>query len=367
MRIYERFREEDWKRIERDWTAWWEGILERPLVMIESQDPSENAILSDARTVSERVGLITGSSLDSSLDVVLDHYQRVLEATMFYGDAWPKWFPNVGPCIVAAFLGADIYCNEKTSWYSSTGEIDIADLQFSYDEENIWWQRIRALTKGAIDRWGSSVSVGFPDLCGSLDILASFRSTINLSMDLYDAADEVKRNLRDITQLWIRYYNGLHAIIKKAERGTTPWASIWSPKRCYMLQCDFSYMISPRMFEEFVIPDLEECLESLDHAFYHLDGAGQLNHLDILMSLDRLKGIQWIPGYGNREPEEWPEVLNRIHNAGKLCQLYVTAEGALKIVRELGGRGFAFYIWDRMSHEEAESFLKEFETESSGH
>ncbi len=46
-----------------------------------------------------------------------------------------------------------------------------------------------------------------------------------------------------------------------------------------MLQCDFAYMISPQMFERFVLPDLTACCEALEHGFYHLDGKGQIRHL----------------------------------------------------------------------------------------
>jgi hypothetical protein len=30
-----RFSESDWQRIARDWTAWWVGELERPMVVLE--------------------------------------------------------------------------------------------------------------------------------------------------------------------------------------------------------------------------------------------------------------------------------------------------------------------------------------------
>jgi hypothetical protein len=116
------------------------------------------------------------------------------------------------------------------------------------------------------------------------------------------------------------------------------------PGSGYMLQSDFSYMISPRMFERLVLPDLTACCDTLDYAFYHLDGKGQVKHLDMLLAIERLRGIQWIPGDGAPPPEEWIPLLKRIRHGGKLCQLYVTPEGALKIARELGGKGFAFCI-----------------------
>jgi hypothetical protein len=35
MSLNLRFSESDWERIERDWSTWWAGELERPLVVLE--------------------------------------------------------------------------------------------------------------------------------------------------------------------------------------------------------------------------------------------------------------------------------------------------------------------------------------------
>jgi hypothetical protein len=112
------------------------------------------------------------------------------------------------------------------------------------------------------------------------------------------------------------------------------------------------------MFERYVLPDLVTCCDALEHPFFHLDGVGQIRHLDLLCSLERLHGIQWIPGDGQPPPEEWLPLLKRIRDANKLCQLYVSAEGARTIVRVLGGRGFAFHIQEAMGPSEAEDFLR---------
>jgi len=240
-------------------------------------------------------------------------------------------------------------CAEDTVWFEPAHHVDIRDLRVAYDADNVWWRRVRELTRAAIERWGRQVLVGYTDLGGTLDILVSLRTTQQLLLDLYDAPDEVTRLAREITALWLRYHDELHAMIQTQNRGTTPWAGIWSPQRCYMLQCDFAFMISPQMFKRFVVPDLETCCANLDHGFYHLDGKGQLPHVDWLLSIERLRGIQWIPGEGVPPVEDWLPLLKRVRDAGKLCQIYVTAEGARKIVREIGGRGFAFYITQRRS------------------
>ena len=129
------------------------------------------------------------------------------------------------------------------------------------------------------------------------------------------------------------YYTELYTIIGKTQRGTTNWAAIWSPERTYMHQCDFSYMISPRMFERFVLPDLAACFDSVNHNFYHLDGKGQIPQLDVLLSMENLAGIQWIPGTGQPEAYQWLPLLKRIRDAGKLCQVFVNAEGLKPLLK----------------------------------
>jgi 5-methyltetrahydrofolate--homocysteine methyltransferase len=89
-----------------------------------------------------------------------------------------------------------------------------------------------------------------------------------------------------------------------------------------MLQCDFCYMISPEMFDEFVKPELAATCKRIGNAFYHLDGIGQLPHLDSMLEIDELRGIQWVPGTGQKRQTEWPEVYRKIRDAGKRIQIY---------------------------------------------
>ena len=361
MSINLHFTEEDRERIEHDWTAWWAGEIQRPMVILQTMDTFFGA----SRKEYTREFL-----LEKPVNEVLDYYQARLESISFYGDAWPKWWPNFGPGIVTGFLGGKVegMPEQHTVWFEADEPVPMEDLHFIYNDENIWWQRIRNLTRAAVERWGKKVSVGHTDLGGILDILSSFRTANQLLYDLYEAPEEVSRLTREIRTVWLRYYDELHAIIKQAGRGTTNWAPIWSPGRTYMHQCDFSYMISPKMFEQFVLPDLTACFEHLDHAFYHLDGKGQIPHLDMLLSMENLAGIQWIPGAGQPGPSKWLPLLKRIRDAGKLCQVFVSPGGARTIVRELGGRGFALFTMslEPMSGDDAEDFLKVLAAEDIG-
>jgi 5-methyltetrahydrofolate--homocysteine methyltransferase len=364
MAINLHFTDEDWERIERDWTAWWAHELERPMVVIEGLEMPAEGTLPVAHAFTANF------PLEVPADEVIASYQAHLEVTRFYGDAWPRWWPNFGPGIVAGFLGAHVHPVPETVWYEPARQVNAAslieDLHLAYDPDNAWWRRVRELTRTAVERWGNGVTVAYTDLGGNLDILASLRTTQQLLLDVCDSPDEVERLVGEITRLWLRYYDELDAIIQQAGRGTTAWAPIWSPGRCYMMQSDFSYMISPRMFERFVLPDMAACCEAMEHGFYHLDGKGEIPHLGMLLSLERLRGIQWVPGDGQPPAEEWLPLLKRMRDAGKLCQLAITPQGARTIVRELGGRGFAFHITWLMGQEEAEDLLRTLAAEDAG-
>ena len=89
------------------------------------------------------------------------------------------------------------------------------------------------------------------------------------------------------------------------------WMNIPSSKPWYPIQCDFCYMISPEQFEEFVLPHLVEQVEHMERSVYHLDGVGELTHLDTILDIEGLTAIQWIPGGGRSRPQV---IRPRAHN-----------------------------------------------------
>jgi 5-methyltetrahydrofolate--homocysteine methyltransferase len=351
MTINIRFNESDWQRIAAAWNAWWAGDLERPLVTLEITDPLPEADYSQ----------FSKFGLDTPIDEVIDNWERIFEATHWLGDAYPKWWVNFGPGVMAAFLGSHVSWTPDTTWFWPLQGINsLADIQICYDPNNPWWRRVYQMTARAVERWGSQVLVGMTDIGGNLDILASLRSSEKLLLDLTDDPGEVERLMKEITPLWVRYYDELEALTRSAGRGNACWGPCWSPGKGYMLQCDFSYMISPRMFERFVMPDLVACCDHLDYGFYHLDGKGEIPHLDQLLSIRRLRGIQWQPGDGQPLADHWLPLLKHIRDAGKLCQVYVTRDGAFTIKKELGGKGFIMHIInDPMTVAEGEDFLRQ--------
>jgi hypothetical protein len=332
------FTPEDWIRIERDYQAWWAGELDRPLVNLTVIPPVGRP---------SPLGYQSNYPLEMPAEAVIDQYAPFLSAARFYGDAFPWMWINFGPGILSGFLGGEVNSvtdPSETVWFNPPRELTIEELNLNYDPDNIWLKRVKDITRALVARFDGELQVSHTDLGGNLDILASFLTTEQLLFDVIEKPEQVDRMVRQITDLWIRYYDEVDALIRPACRGTSSWTPIWSPGKTYMLQCDFSYMFSPKMFERYVVPDLVDCCAHLDHGFYHLDGKGQIPHLDLLLDIPRLRGIQWIPGDGQPSPDQWLPLLKRIRDGGKLCQVLVTPEGARHIVKNLGGKGFQLII-----------------------
>ena len=81
-------------------------------------------------------------------------------------------------------------------------------------------------------------------------------------------------------------------------------------------------MISNEMFREFIEADLRRFTEEIDNVIYHLDGPGELKHLDTILQFPKLKAVQWVPGAGAPDQSQWPEVYQKIHKAGKYIQVW---------------------------------------------
>lgn len=307
------FTKSQWDKIKADSNAWWAGTLNRPIFQVRLTDSSKSAW--------KMHSFQAFYPLDVPASAVIDDWEAQLGQIVHLGDAFPHVWPNFGPGVIAAFMGADLVNGNETVWFHPVEDKELKDLELDYLPENKWFNRVKDIFKAGIDKWQGGVQMGMTDLGGNLDILSSFRPSEKLLFDLYDCPDDVKRLTWRAHEMWWRYFREIESMLKGVNPGYSSWARIFSEKPHYMLQCDFCYMIGPDMFDEFVRPELAASSDKLENAFYHLDGPGELPHLDSMLRIDSLKGIQWIPGAGAADITQWPDVYRKITAAGKKMQI----------------------------------------------
>ena len=312
------FNPERWDQVRKTYQSFWDGELDRPIipVVIPGRNPG--------RPQPEAPLLTQASCTDFSwsLEELVDRIDFEYSRFTLLGDAYP-WFnlDCFGPGVVAAMMGAKLDNSSGRVWFWPPDDRPIQEIHLELEPDNFWLQRIKDFCAEAMERWQGQVLVGMTDLGGNLDIPATFRTTEKLLMDLIDHPEEVERLTWEAHECWHKAYQEINAILQPVNPGYSDWSGIYSNQPSYILQCDFSYMISPKMFGQFVLPELRATCQRLPHTFYHLDGVGQIPHLDQVLSIAELDGVQWIHGDGKPDCSNWPEIYQKISAAGKRIQL----------------------------------------------
>ncbi len=329
--------------------AYWQGeMIDRPCVAVRAP----RAGMSPPRR-----SLICRGDFDIARTIA--EFETWAGAMFFGGEALPALMPNYGPDQWAGFLGARLALVPEmdTSWAAPLADAWDDLPPWSIDPQNPWWRAITELTRAAASVCEGRFLLSTIDTHSNLDCLAALRGPERLSTDLIDRPEAVLEALEQLDALYALVYETLYALGRMEEFGTTSWLEMWSPRRTQAVQCDFACMISREHFRRFAMPYLEREIARLDHAVYHMDGPGQIRHLDDLLALDRLHTIQWVPGAGQPSAPAWVEMLRKIQKAGKGVQVLVRVEEVRQLHRQLAPERTFYWVLDCPSPSEAQRLL----------
>lgn len=348
---------DDWANAKERMRAWWsKEIMDR--VVLQVTAPRKGTKVRSAWN-----GWYLAHHLTHP-ERAFEEFEKYCKGTYFGGEAFPNLWINLGPGIPAAYLGCAPRIAEDTVWFEATESQPWDEiLKLKLDSRNTWWELTRDLTIQAAEYGKDKFFVGITDLNAILNILGSLRGTEQLLTDLTDHPWEVKEACFRITEIWFSCYDELLSITQRHLKGCSTWMGIWFPGRGSDVQCDFSAMISPKMFEEFVVPHLQEQCRRLEYSIYHWDGPGQIPHLDLLLDIPELDGIQWVPGAGNPGvgSRTWFPLYKRIQDKGKLLVLQgMTKEDVKHVMEALSPQGLLISTACD-SEEEARDLLRKVE------
>lgn len=327
----------DWDMCAQRYKAFWAGaIIDRPVVQVYAPK-RQNLSNSWWRILDEAVWADPEPVVTEVLDM--------LDGTYFAGDAYPMWFPNLGPGTMTAFLGSPIRFDpaHDTSWQEHT-VASLQDWNPQLAPDDLVWQATLNLTKRIAESAQGKFVCGISDLGMGIDLISNVRGPDGLCFDLIDCPEVVVDRLVTLRNIWEHCYQSLYDLLP-AGNGSNCWLPAWAPGTTYPLQGDFTCMISTEMFEEIVLPDLQAYCQWLDYPIYHLDGPGALKHLDLLLSIPELRAIQWTAGAGQPEMPHWIPMLRRIQQAGKGLYLYVNPVDVEPLMAALRPEGVILNMW----------------------
>jgi 5-methyltetrahydrofolate--homocysteine methyltransferase len=289
----------DWREAEERTQAWWQReVIDRPVLQVRA--PRKGVTPAQLEAVSRPVDVPPDQMQDwfTNVERVVERCGRVAEMTFWGGEAFPVVFPVSIQLVAipAAYLGCpytiDPYGN--SAWAEPIIEDWATRPKLQFNPENEWWQLSRKLLGTAAQESAGRYYVSVPDLNAPGEIVVLMRDTQRILYDLMDNPEPIKEAIAEANVAWYRFWQAAVGTIHQWIDGYFYWMGIWSDSPSVDLQCDFNVMISPPMFDEFFLPALEQQTRWIERTIFHLDGPEAIRHLDSLLALPRMSGIQWV-------------------------------------------------------------------------
>lgn len=290
-------------------------------------------------------------------------FRHYCQNHVFLMDSFPNLSLDFGPGSLAGYLGCEIVFKPDTVWFEPFVKDWAAIPDFRFDPDNVWWKEHYRLLSDAKALAGDDFYVDIPDLMENMDVLASMRGAQELIFDMMDEPEEVDRRIRQIEDVYFEYYDRFYELVRSRQDHGSCYTvfQIWGEGRIAKLQCDFSALLSPQQFRQFIQGSLRRQTARLDRVLYHLDGPDAIKHVDALMEIKEIDALQWTSG--DHGPDgtlpEWDVIYDKVRKAGKSLWIRVyTGEyddwvrGAERIVKKYGSRGL-FLMFPHMPLEQA--------------
>ncbi|HCY86971.1 MAG TPA: hypothetical protein DHV36_17705 [Desulfobacteraceae bacterium] len=282
----------------------------------------------------------------------LSMVQNYLDGTCFLADAMPVASLMVGLDITntAVLAGGDYD-------YSRTGDfIDFKPGRFALDRPvppftpgHSLVRDLKACYGAVINQVGRRAAVNPPMTLDALSTLYGLCGSHTLLTALINRKEDVKQRVKEMTRAYLGFYDYFYAYL--AERGygeSSSWFQVFCEGTFESVRCDFSLMLSPDMFREFVIPEITQVCNHMDHTLFNMCSVKHARFIDALAGIDSLDGIFWNPEPYLDGIKDFLPALRRIKERGMLLEIVCQKiEDAVLAVRELGPDGLYLMIEPR--------------------
>lgn len=286
---------------------------------------------------------------------VVNSYRHYCETHEFLGDSFPNLNADFGPGSVASYMGSDLTWKEDTVWFEKCVDDwdEYPKLDFNPDNEN--FKKHLYLFDEAKKMIGDDFPLAIPDLMENIDVLASLRGGMDLIYDMIEDPDMIKQRVQEVTDCYQKYYDAFYKYAEYDGGSAYTVFQIYGSGKTQKLQCDFSALISPDYFRDFVLDSLKQATRQLDHVLYHLDGPDAIKHEDAIMEVEGIDALQWTSGDVAQDGtfEEWFPIYDKARAAGKQLwvQVYIgdlqtRIANCDRIVKRYGSKGLYFFFND---------------------
>ncbi len=326
----------DWAEARERLCCWWAG------------DKTDRVV---ALVKSPRSGVMRRRTRDDLPDkytnpaVVFHNVDVSLESTFYGGEAIPGHWVYLGPVPLGGYLGCEMHFEANTVWQSRLYDSWDGIGPLKFDPSNRWYRLLCDLTRASLKRAHGDYFVSGQGFGCVSDVIANMWGSESTLMAMIENRDAVRSVIQELVDISKGLYDEVHAITSPHQDGSFDWLYLWAPGRLWTLQSDLCCMVSPRVFKDLILDELRQEAEHADFALYHLDGPGAIKHLDALLGIEALDGIQWVPGAGvSQDPLDWIDLFHRVQAAGKKLLIYCPSERIRPLLERISKRNVCLGI-----------------------
>jgi 5-methyltetrahydrofolate--homocysteine methyltransferase len=240
--------------------------------------------------------------------------------------------------------------NRGTIWFKETRLDFDRPPAFGFDEANPCIRQYEKLHRACLDAAeDDGFLVGQPIVLPGNDVLPLLMGPERFLTALVDHPQWMKAALAQLAEKHARvmeHFLTMNRIACRYWYGIAGWADFWAPEPFLATQSDVSCMLSPGMFAEFVLPELDLLGRRFGRLWYHLDGPDARRHLPALLSRDYIQAVQFVPGAGQPpNGPAWLDTYRQIQGAGRIVWLSLPAENIAPLLRQLDLGLVCFQTW----------------------
>ena len=320
---------DNWPEAREHWAALWAGrYIRRPCISVCAPSGQPRTVPPPASPEQKW--------LDP--DYIVRDLLDGMRATWYGGESIPSYLLMAG--WVVNTYGATPRFSMETIWFDPVA-VDWNDPPaVTLDLESPWFKKVIAVYTAALAAAGrDDFLVGRGCFMPGNDMLALVIGAERMMMAMADHPEWTRSAIlklaRNVVELQKRF-RSIAAQTHDFWYGNGGWMPFWAPEPFVSTQSDISCMLSPEMYGQFVLPELDLLGREFKHVWYHLDGQSAFQHLPRLLSLPYVKVIQFTPEAGT--PANGPahlDLYRRIQKAGKIVHIQVPACNIEPLVKSL--------------------------------
>ena len=247
-----------------------------------------------------------------------------------------------------AIAGCEVFVSPaSSSIWAERPDPSWASLdRVGFDPGDPWLRKLVECSNALRDHAAGRYPVSTPILRGVSDIATALLGPQRFVLELFDRPREIRELLARCAEIWQGVGRALVEACGDFHGGQCAGRRrVWTPGSCMLYQDDAAAMLSPCLFQEFILPVEHEILKDYGHTMIHTHSGTLRIMIDGLLSLPALHAIEVQFDPSGPELSALLSSFKRIQErkalliSGELGDL--TMDGIRMLVRELSPCGLA--------------------------